>query len=103
VGDLATLTLVPGALYAIDADPQALLRQAISWDPMLVSEAIDMEVIGSTQLACLRPWGVPNCAWFADDSLNIFRGVFLGDHETQLGDQFLQDYLGGVTRSIPTA
>ncbi|HEX6887892.1 MAG TPA: hypothetical protein VF143_07280, partial [Candidatus Nanopelagicales bacterium] len=103
VGNLATLTLVPGALIAINADPQALLRQAVSWDPSSVSEAIDMEVIGSTLLACIRAWGVPRCAWFADDSLNVFTGVFLADHKTSLGDQFLQDYLDGATRRIPTA
>ena len=79
VGDLATLTLLPGALSAINMDPQALLREALSSDPgfegKLAASAIKTEVIGSTQLACAYPWGIPECAWFADDSLKVFKGL----------------------------
>jgi len=99
VGNLATLTLVPGALSAINADPQALLREALTSDRdvggQLAASAIDTSVVGSTLLACVHPFGIPECAWFGDDSLKVFMG-------TQLGDQFLLDYLG-ATRSIPTS
>lgn len=92
VGSLATLTLVPGALNAIHADPQALMREALSSDEgQLEASAIDTEVIGSTLLACVHPFGFSHCAWFANGSLKVFQGT----------DQFLQDYLGTTPQSIP--
>ena len=99
VGVLATLTLIPGHQGAINWDREGLLREAVSSDPgfegKLAASSVLTEVIGSTELACAHPWGIPECAWFADDGLYVFKG------KTELGDQFLQDYLG--TRNIPTA
>ena len=81
----------------------ALMREALRSDPDFEGKsasAIKTEAIGSTLLACAYPWGFPECAWFADASLNVFKG--LGRLEPRLANQFLQDYLGAA-RSIPTA
>ena len=89
VGDLGTLTLLPGALSASNMDPMALMRETLSSDPgfegKLAASAIKTEVIGSTLLACAYPWGNPECAWYADDSLKVFKGFNLNPPGCRVG------------------
>ncbi len=102
VGRLASLTLVPGALIASDADPQALMRDAVLTYPteVLPVSALDMSVIGSTLVACTHGFGIPDCAWFQDGTLKVFSGALNGG-DPRPAERFLQAYLGD-TRSIPT-
>ncbi len=102
VGTLATLTLVPGALAAVNVDPQSLMTDAVLTFPneVLPKSALDMSIIGSTLIACTRGWGIPDCAWFQDGTLRVFNGAFMPSGHG-LAERFLQDYLGR-SPTIPT-